>query len=159
MNCEKYQMLIQEFLDGELDKKQELEMFAHLSECEECRVFMKHCSLISGAVVSSIETFPDSLERTIFTQIDEKFIEKSGFSWFKPAPAIISLVFSVILIIVSVFLFVQSSNTDDLYKDNYRQAMQVIYQQNKQLDLLLNSMSTIQVTEELKNKVIIKPNL
>ena len=47
MNCDKYQIMIQEYLDDELPKEKEYEMFLHLAECAECREFFKQVKSVS----------------------------------------------------------------------------------------------------------------
>ncbi|HEX2983955.1 MAG TPA: zf-HC2 domain-containing protein, partial [Ignavibacteriales bacterium] len=69
MNCDKYQIMIQEYGDNELPKEKEYDMFLHLAECPECREFFKQIRTISASLKKGEAEVPDSVEKAILETI------------------------------------------------------------------------------------------
>lgn len=69
MNCDQYQESANLFLDGELDVQSEVELFRHISHCEECRSFVDVMSRISSVKDAEKIQFPPALDDKLFTRL------------------------------------------------------------------------------------------
>jgi predicted anti-sigma-YlaC factor YlaD len=69
MNCEQYQEYSSQFVDGELDRASESDLFRHLGSCEQCRTFLKNIlSLRNTLTFSQLVTVPASLDQRVLNQ-------------------------------------------------------------------------------------------
>jgi predicted anti-sigma-YlaC factor YlaD len=53
MNCEQYQEMISQFVDGELESIHESQLFQHLGTCDICRVFFRNLLSLKQEFVST----------------------------------------------------------------------------------------------------------
>jgi len=103
MNCKRAKRMISLYIDGELKKDREKEMFAHLETCSDCKEEMKFMSemLKNLSAEETIEPSP-----YFFSQIKAKIGEVSGTGWI-PFPFHFNLAFPgaglLFLIIISSF--------------------------------------------------------
>ena len=81
MNKSELQLMINQYLDGELEKSKEPLLFTHLSNDEESRDYFKELSSIKAALQDSVEDFPDYLEERILYSL-EKPTENNFSSFF-----------------------------------------------------------------------------
>jgi len=51
-NCEHYEMLVSTWLDGQLDRSEQVECFDHVVRCESCRGFYVDARALDGLVAS-----------------------------------------------------------------------------------------------------------
>lgn len=105
MNCEKYQMLIQEFNDGELEKGKESLIFTHLSQCSECRDFMKGLNQLNLFAQEEVKEFPSILDEKIFRAIEKREMKMQSNIFTRRVPAYVSYMLGVIIVLVSIYFF------------------------------------------------------
>jgi predicted anti-sigma-YlaC factor YlaD len=155
MDCEKYKKLIQEFHDGELEKSKEAFIFTHLSECEECRGFLKSLNLLSANVQEEISEIPFALEERIFYSIRQNSMKRTSSFFRKRIPAYVVYALGVLLILFTGYLI---SSTNE-YKTELHNAIETVQQKDKELQLIMNSFDEVEIKSKLKNEIIIKTTM
>lgn len=84
-DCSKYSLLISAYIDGELTREEELELKAHLSQCEECRKTLELMSEIHNTAgdlqASAPADFAASVMRSVTAH--EKSQKRFSFANFK----------------------------------------------------------------------------
>ena len=155
MDCEKYKYLIQEFHDGELDKGKEAFIFTHLSTCSECRDFFSSLNTLSLAASEENTEFPSLLETRIFYSIDQKNTGNNILWVNKKVPAYVLYLLSVVIIAMGFYLF--KSTTE--YRNELHEAVQIVKQKDKEMQLIMNSLDEIKVESRFDNEIIIKAEL
>lgn len=65
MTCDKINELINLFVDGELDSAGQDEMFAHLSDCADCRSFLQGLVQIRDIMHREQVAFPEETDRAV----------------------------------------------------------------------------------------------
>ena len=155
MNKSELQLMINQYLDGELEKSKEPVLFTHLSNDEESRDYFKELSSIKAALQDSVEDFPDYLEERILYSL-EKPTENNFSSFFnKNLFSVISYSFAVILIFVSIFFYTQTIS----YKEKYETKIEQVNQQNKMMQLLYNSLPAAEVKTTPENQIIVRAKM
>ncbi len=86
MNCEQQQELISQFIDQELNPKDDGKLFLHLSTCHECRSFFRSTLKVRESLRADIEqASPKSLDSLIQTssgKIDSRATSRlSRYLW------------------------------------------------------------------------------
>jgi predicted anti-sigma-YlaC factor YlaD len=155
MNCEKYQMLIQEFHDGELEKGKEPLIFTHLSQCSDCRDFMKGLNQLNLFAQEDIKEFPAQLDEKIMRAIEKKEINYNKNLFTKKIPAYISYALGIIIILIGLYLF----NSINTYQKELHETVLSMKEQNQQLQLIMNSLPEVQVRSKMPNEIIIQAKL
>ncbi|MDZ7763197.1 MAG: hypothetical protein U5K00_02050 [Melioribacteraceae bacterium] len=103
MNDEKLEVMINEFLDGELPKEKENYLFTALGSNEEAREYFKKLNSIKMVVSDSTEDFPSSLEESIFTELKTTH-KKSPYTFFaKNRVSFLTYALTVLILIMSYF--------------------------------------------------------
>lgn len=153
MSSEKIKILINKYFDNELKKNEEVFLFSQLSQDEKARNYFKTINLISEGVHSTMENVPGELEGTILNSILSK-TEKSKIFHFN-IPTVIGYVFSIILLIISIFMYSQSLE----YKNDIKMSIQQINQQNKMIEMLFHSLPETEVKATFANEVVVKPTI
>lgn len=157
MNCDKYQIMIQEYGDNELPKEKEYDMFLHLAECSECREFFKQIRAISSSLKKDEAEVPDSVEKAILETIGAKEAKKTKrfeiniYRTFAYAAALAVMFLS--------YLLIQKENKEDVYQRRIDQSIMIIDKQSSEIEALLNGLSTITVNSKLENPIVITPKL
>ena len=152
MNTEDIKIMVDEFLDGELDKNKEPILFTHLSLDEEARDYFKSLNSIKSVVESTIEEFPESLDSRILYSITSTNKKNLFFTVKNNIPALLSYTLAVMLLVVSVVFYSQSAD----YKEILDQKIEQVDQKNQMIELLMNSLPQTEVNANLDNEVIIK---
>ncbi len=155
MNTEELNKMINEYFDNELSKEKEVFLFSQLSQNEEARNYFKNVNLLNSAIQETSNEFPDELEQKILHGIKNKPERKNFIFINKNFFAVASYALSVILIIISVYFFNQSSN----YKERVENTMSYISSQNEKIDLLMSTIPAVQVSPEYQNEVTINSQL
>lgn len=154
MNCENYQLRIQEFFDGELDRKMEPELFDHLSDCGDCRYFFKSLNTMRREFEGNMPEAPFELDEKVFGSIENS---SRSFQLFGiNRSQLIAYVAAAVFLIFSIFSWFSMNREEDNYRTNIKAAMQVIENQNRQIQMLLNTHPAITVRGKLDNKVLIR---
>lgn len=149
---EEIKMLVDNYFDGELNKNKEAFLFSELSGNEECREYFKEMNRLKNAVQNSLEEFPIGLESRIFSYIKNN---REGTQWYKRFFPVLSYSLAVILLVASIFMF----NELREYRNDIHLTSQKIIEQQKTINLLINSLPNVEVESEIQNAVIIRANL
>ncbi len=153
MSSEKIKELINRYFDNELDKSEEVFLFTQLSQVEEAREYFKQLNMLSENMKNTFEEFPLSLEEEILskavTEVDEKRKFKFNFQ------SILGYAFSVVLLIISLFIYTQSLE----YKADIQMNIQQINQQNKMLEMMFHALPPTEVKAKFTNDIIIRPTI
>jgi predicted anti-sigma-YlaC factor YlaD len=155
MDCEKYQMLIQEFHDGELEKGKEPLIFTHLSQCSECRDFMKGLNQLNLFAQEEVKEFPERLDEKIYRSIERADSKVNTNIFMKKIPAYISYALGVIIILIGYYLF----NSINIYQKELHETALTMKEQRQQLQLIMNSLPEVQIKSKMPNEVIIQAKL
>ncbi|MBI5731014.1 MAG: zf-HC2 domain-containing protein [Ignavibacteriales bacterium] len=149
MNCDDIKLMISEYLDNELAKEKEAFLFTHLSSCDECREEFKMQNSIQYEVKIHQKEVSEKFEEKVFDSIQKKeqpFIKR----WItKPTPAYINYVLGFVIIMITIFSFLQlSSLRHDLnsYQERYEAAFDKIQFQAQQINLMMSNMPAVQIT-------------
>ncbi len=151
MDCSKNKEMLQAYLDKELGKENEANLFNHLSECSDCRAYFKSLIIISDNLEK--REYPSELDERILYSIKGKESKRlNGFFMGKFIPAF-SYALAVILVAVSIILFSEINN----YKNEISSVNRKVLEQSQTLELLYNSLSSAEVTGKVENTIIVKP--
>lgn len=154
MNTEEIKERINQFFDNELSKQEEAFLFSQLSSNEEARRYFKEMNLLKTTFEQTAEEFPETLDAKILSKIDKQREKQPGTFTVNFKTAVIS-VFSVFLLILSVFLYSRL----ETYEERLDRSFQQINQQQEKIELLYNSLPTIEVRSKLDNEIIIQSKL
>ncbi len=155
MNCENYQILIQSFLDGELEKEKEGIVFTHLSQCQDCREFMKGINLLNSAAQTEIKEYPLSLDERIMRTIEKRETHKHNNIFTFRMPAYVSYALGIIIILLGLYLF----DTTKEYRSEMREAVNTMKEQNQQIQQIMNSLPEVGVEARQPNLITIQANM
>jgi hypothetical protein len=156
MNNVEIQKLVQQYIDGELDKGYEPLLFSTLAADEEGRTYFKMMNLLHNAVEDKMEEFPEELEERIFKSVEKKethklYTIKRNFYLIGA-----SLSIAVLMLIISSFLFFELKE----YKSRIDIVSEQVMLQNQTIELILNnSLPPAEVEMKRVNEIIIKANL
>ncbi len=147
--------MINLYFDGELAKSEEVSLFSLLAGDQNARDYFKQLSIIRNAVDSDIEDVPVELEERILRSVGSNKSVRTGiFSNIKIFSAI-SYAAALILLFLSGYLFFKVSNYQERV-DNLSQ--QMIYQ-SKTIDLLLNSLPSVEIRASTNKDRIFKSKI
>ena len=112
MTHDHYQQHISLYVDSTLSDRETAKLFAHLSRCNECRVFLKLTLSVRAHIADGeFEEVPPSLDRRVLTSVAAKSVQAERKAWYVPVwftrisiplPAAASILF---LIVVGTLLF------------------------------------------------------
>ena len=155
MSNKEYEEMINKYFDEELNKSQEILLFTMLSENYEAIEYFKKLNFLKSNINETKEDISCELEERIFRSIENETKSKSYFPLQKFL-MIGSYALSVILIILSIFLFNEVNDS----KKEINNAVKVIMDKSETIELLLNNtLPAAQVKAYYQNEVIIKSNL
>lgn len=146
-------IMINKYFDSELPKNIEAVIFTELSQDEESREYFKQMNKIKLALQESMEEFPLNLDQKILMKIRSSD-ERKPF-WQKNFLPVLSYSFAVVLLIISLFMFFEIRS----YKTDLQLTSQQMIEQQKTINLLINSLPSVDVETELQNAVVINANL
>lgn len=153
MSSEEIKSMINKYFDNELNKSEEVFLFSQLSANDEARIYLKNLSAVKEGVQSTFASVPNELEERILNSIVTKTDTRKFFQF--NIPAVIGYAFSVVLLIVSIFIYSQSME----YKKDIELSIQQINQQNKMIEMLFHSLPETEVRTTLANDIVIKPSI
>ncbi len=154
MNKETSEM-INLYIDGELERKEEASLFVLLSQKEEARNYFRNLRILKSGIAQSIEDVPDELEEKIVKSIADGQIPQTTFSTAKTFTSKIPYAFAAILLVLCTYIFLKF----DSYQDRFEVISNQLQVQNKTIEMLYNSIPAVEVTGQLKNKITITPKL
>lgn len=68
-NCDKYELMINAFIDGELDAAESNELRAHLIECEHCKEYAAAIALIAKGLRDSEADVPEGFTESVMAKV------------------------------------------------------------------------------------------
>jgi hypothetical protein len=149
MNQETF-MMIDSYLDGELDSEEEEVLFEQLSLSRDSREYFGKVYLLKNHTKSLSNEFPRSLEKRILNNKRETKLQHFSYS-----AGIAAAVISVILLIISALLLNRVMD----YGNEIRTSILQIKKQNAMIEALYNSLPPTEVRAQYSNEIIIKPNI
>lgn len=139
-----YKNMINQFLDGELEKKKERELFEVLAHDEECRDYFKQVNMIKTVAHEDQTEFPGDLEERIMYSVgalSEKSHRPSFFS--NKIIAFAAYAVALFLIFLSVHLLTLTSD----YKKELEVTRNQLIKKDQTLNMMLyNQTETARVT-------------
>jgi len=145
-----YKILINQFLDGELEKKREQELFEVLAHDEKSREYFKQVNLIKSVAQEDQVEFPGELEERIMYSVgtlNEKQKRPGFFN--NKIFAFVAYAAAVILIAVSVHLITITS----IYKKDLELTRSQLIKKENSLDkFLYNMLPEVKVTNYKLNR-------
>ncbi len=152
MDSEIY-LMIDSYVDGELDRNDEDKLFEHLAVNPEARDYLRKLNLVNNQMHLSAVEFPSKLERNILNRISRKFTPRvhhiAGLTGY------ISAGISIILIIISLLLLTRISD----YRDEIKSALNQVQKQNSMIEALYYSYPAAEVHAQFSNEIIVKSNI
>lgn len=145
-------IIIDQYFDRELNKSKEAFLFSELSRDEECREYFKKVNRLKHIVQETNDEFPLELEKKILNSVK---ISKPKIEFRRSIFPVLSYSLTIIVLIVSLFLFMEVRE----YRSEIQKTSERLLDQQKTINLLINSLPPVEVETELKNAVIIKANL
>lgn len=147
--------LINLYADGELESKDEVSLFVLLSQNEEARQYFKNLQILKTGIAESVEEMPGHLEEKIIKSAVNGKTKKNYLSQKKSFSSKLPYAFAVILLILCTYIFLKFDN----YQTKFETISNRLQIQNETIELLYNSMPTVEVTGQLQNKIIITSKL
>lgn len=144
--------LVDQYFDNELDKSKEAFLFSALSHDEEAREYFRQVNKFKNVIQETSEEFPIELERKILNSIKRSKPKKEFRREFALA---LSYSLIIIVLIVSLFSFLEIRK----YRNEIQETSKQLLDNQKTINLLINSLPSVQVETELTNAVIVKANL
>jgi hypothetical protein len=153
MSNEKIKELINRYFDNELDKSEEVFLFTQLSQEETERDYFKQMNVLSENMKNTFEKFPISLEEEILNSTVAGVSNERKFQF--NFQSLFGYAFSVVLLIISLFVYTQSLE----YKADIEMNIQQINQQNKMLEMMFHALPQTEVKAKFTNDIIIRPTI
>jgi len=153
MRSDKIKELINRYFDNELDKNEEVFLFTQLSQEEGAREYFKQMNVLSENIKNTFEEFPLGLEEDILNAAVNGRRNKNWFAF--NIQSIIGYAFSVVLLVVSLFIYTQSVE----YKADIEMNIQQINHQNKMLEMMFHALPPTEVKAKFTNDIIIRPTI
>lgn len=148
MNTESLKNMIRLYLDGELERNKETLLFTQLSQDTEARDYFKSMSILKNAVHETENEFSQQLEERIFYSLKKKKISRFDTpSIFK----VVSYSLVVLLVLINIYLLgrIDSNN------NKIQEFEKVVDRQNYLIEILYNSLPTIEVKPVKQSNQII----
>ncbi len=150
---EKIFIMIDSYIDGELNRSDEDILFEQLAVNPDARDYLRKVNLVNNQTRLSSVDFPLSLEQNILNKLDR--ISAPRVSLSARLGGYISAGISIILLVISLFLLGQVSD----YRNEINSALNRMQKQNQMIQALYNSYPAAVVHAQYSNEIIIKPNI
>jgi predicted anti-sigma-YlaC factor YlaD len=72
MNCEKFKNMIAEYISGELEDKDRIELTSHLEHCADCRKELDIETEILNSLSENIYNIPEGLNEAVLSKLNER---------------------------------------------------------------------------------------
>jgi hypothetical protein len=153
MSDEKTKELINRYFDNELEKSEEVFLFTQLSQEEEAREYFKQLNVLSENMKNTFEVFPIGLEEEILNSTVAGIRKRDKFSF--NIQSLIGYAFSIVLLIISLFIYTQSIE----YKKDIEMNIMQISQQNKMLEMMFHALPPTEIKAKFEDEIIIRPTI
>lgn len=146
-------IMIDKYFDGELPPNIEAVIFTELSQDEESREYFRQMNKMKLALQESMEEFPLELDQKILMKV-KALGERKQF-WRRSFVPVLSYSFAVVLLVISLFMYFEIRS----YKTDLQLTSQQMIEQQKTINLLINSLPSVNVETEIQDAVVVKANL
>jgi len=126
-----------------------------LSENERGREYFKQLSKLKTGIDESLEEFPEELDERILRSVSRTYEKKFNFFTGRRIFSSISYAFAVLLIILSGYLFMKVS----AYQEKVDMLSTQMILQSKTIQMLFNSLPSIEIRASSDNEIVVKPNI
>lgn len=145
MENNEFKIMVDKFLDSELDKNRESKLFERLAFDEECRNYFRQIHNIKKVIHEEVEEFPAELEERIMYSVATLDGKKQKSFFSNRIFALVAYSFAVILLFITLHFYSMSVN----YKDEIKSAVEQVSRQEELLKLLINnSLQEIRVEDK-----------
>ncbi len=145
-------MLIDEYLDGEIDKAAEKELFDSLATNEDLRQYFRNILTLKNSLKLTAEQVPVSVDKNILNLVKPKTeLKKVEHFNYKFAFA---LGFSACLLLISLYLF----NKNMEINSEITQAVNRINEQDRKMEMIINSIPYAEIKPVYYKEIIIQSN-
>ena len=110
MACTKYHKLINEFIDNEISKKEEISLLEHISYCENCKIHLSNWSKIKSNIKLSFSDKQNYKDIDLSKQIMSKIHTKTDLNTFKSKTNLLYKIATFILIASAILIMKQLKN-------------------------------------------------
>jgi predicted anti-sigma-YlaC factor YlaD len=141
--------MLYEYLDNELPLENEAALFIHLASCASCRAEFKAQRLIDQEMKRNMPRAPETIREHVLQSQPRRERQSTGLFARGPIPAMLPYAFAACVIVLLLFSFFQIyalKNELSSMKTGYQVALERVYYQTQQMNLLMNNMPVIQVT-------------
>ena len=155
MDTKEIKNIINQYFDNELSKAEEVILFTELSQNVVGREFFKEMNNLRNITENTYDDFPSKLDEKILSGISKQESDKPFFYDRSKLFSAASYVVALILLVISIFLFNESAH----YKKNVELVYRQVNQQNRMINVLINSLPQTEVRAEFANEIIVTPQL
>lgn len=162
MNCENYEIMINEFIDGALDRNKEGALFTHFSQCERCREDFKIYSRVQVSNQNQNDEYPEELDQRIFATIKERKAVKDSSFFKRSVPAYFLYASVIPVLVMAAFLFFQSRDYTHQMAERQElltRTVQTVCRQEIQLERLIENIPSVKVKAVVDNPELLKKRM
>jgi len=135
MEINEFKLMVDMFLDGELDKNRESKLFERLSFDEECRNYFRQVNKLKNIVCDEVEEFPVELEERIMYSVGNIEDKKQKSFFNNRIFTLVAYSFALILLFVTFHFYTLSAR----YQDEIKSTVQQVNRQEELLKVLMNN--------------------
>jgi len=105
MTHDEYQEMVSQYIDEELDKKNEEVLFRHLGECNQCREFFRSSLVLRSQILGTKEAAPSTLRHDFASQQTNQAVERDllVLAWQRKVPLPVAASVAIILLAGGLF--------------------------------------------------------
>lgn len=162
MHCNDFEILMNEYNDGELQKEKEPLLFAHLAQCERCREDFKLYSNMQFKYREKFDEYPDTLDSRIMATLKNRqpVPDKTLFQKQVPVYYLQAAVVAVLaLVVYVVFQMREFDYRIENQKSQYMQIFEAVRYQEQQMNRLMDDAPSAKVRAVIDNTEIQKKQM
>jgi hypothetical protein len=159
MNCDEAGLLINLFIDKEIDEGKEKELFSHLAECNQCREEFRMLRSSQKTFHNSLIEYPERLDQRVIESLKKKDMKRKNSIFTKRLPAYYLYAASIsVIIILALFLFRTNDYNQQREMDmnNLNVMLAREYEQGEYINFIMNQLPGIKIRAEVDNPGIVR---
>lgn len=154
MKNDELEIMINEFLDGELDKSKEGFLFTQLSLDENFREYFKKHTSLKNEFQNLNEEYPSSLDSEILNSLIKIKPSKEVYSFQNNVAKYSGFLVAIILLILSIF-YINESRINSIQLER---TIKQVENQEQMIKLLINSIPAAEIKSAQEGTIIITSN-
>ena len=154
MKIDELEIMINEFLDGELDKSKEGFLFTQLSLDENFREYFKKHTSLRNEFQNLNEEYPSSLDSEILNSLIKIKPSKEVYSFQNNVAKYSGFLVAIILLILSIF-YINESRINSIQLER---TIKQVENQEQMIELLINSIPAAEIKSAQEGTIIITSN-